>query len=574
MKKLLTFLFLLACNSSLQAQPASGIAPNFTLKDLNGNWHTLYTYLDQGKTVFIEFSAAWCQPCWNFHNSNVFKTLYQQHGPAGMSGVNGNTTDDVMVLFIEGEPNNTTAQLYGITGTGSAQTTLGNWVSGTPFPIIDTNATTTNALLNAWGITSYPTILMICRDRLVYKYNQQPASQLYSAANFTCPNYPPSQNVDAKTLSYKDKGYFFCTPNPQVRFQNYSVSNNITNATINIFSNSTQIHSYNWTGNLAPFQIANVQIPPFSANPFDGYRFEVQVTGDNQLTNNKSDNALFSVYSAPNAAALPLNEDFETTGIMPAKFKASSYYVEPITNSLTNPVVYVKGVNGQNTRAVRFHNRLMSWYRTLDLVAGNYNTQVPGSVKLEFDVAYAQYDGKENDTLEVLVSKDCGTTWNTVWLKSGDTLKTRTPVGNFTDFYPQQASEWRHEVADLTTYKDPNMLIQFRTHCNNGNDIWIDNLKIHSTTSVDETRIHKPELRVYPNPGNDFVQLKTNLPYDASGRLVITNATGQVVLQEENAVLSDQNAQTITVAHLPSGLYHVSFICKEGTFTSRLSILR
>lgn len=576
MKKLLLVFCLLVASSHIHAQPPSGLAPDFTLKDLNGNWHNLYSYLNQGKTVFIEFSAAWCQPCWNFHNSNVFETLYQQHGPSGLSGVNPNTTNDVMVFFIESEANNTTAQLYGITGSGSSQTTMGNWVAGTPFPILDTNATTTNALLNAWGITSFPTILMICRDRLAYKFSQQPASQLYSASSFICPSYPPSSSVDVKSLPYNDKDYFFCNPDPHIRFQNYSASNAITNASINILSNNTPIHTYNWTGNLQPYQIANVAVPGFAASPYSGYRFEVQVSGDTQPANNKSSDSLFWVYSAGNANSIPMNETFDNSPITPYKFKTSSYYVEPASGTVgTTPVIYVKDINGQNTRALRFHNRLMWWYETLDLVAGNYNTQGAGNLTLEFDVAYAQYNGNENDTLEVLISTDCGTNWNTAWLKSGSTLATRTPVGNFTDFYPQQVSHWRHESVNLNAYQDPNTVILFRTHCNMGNDIWIDNLKLQQTTSVREEKPEKTNMMIYPNPANEVVNLSLDLPFNTSGRLVVVNTAGRTMYEaKEVSLTKGKNSIVIPVMSFSEGVYYLAFTHRFGILASKFNILR
>lgn len=576
MKKRCLFVFFFAIARIVAAQPASGIAPNFTLRDLNGNWHTLYNYLDQGKTVFLDFSAAWCQPCWNFHNTHIFRDLYQQHGPSGMPGVNANTTNDVMVFFIEGEPNNTRNQLYGIAGSGSSQATQGNWVTGTPYPILDTNATTTTALLNAWGVNSYPTIFMICRDRLVYKFNQQPASQLYSAALYGCPNYAPSTTVDAKAVSYKDETYFFCTPDPMVRFQNYSLSSTITSANINIFSNNTQVYTHNWTGNLPPYQIANVQLPPFTANPYSGYRFEVQVTGDSYIANNKSTDSLFWVYSAGNAATLPKTENFDASPLLPYKFRTSSYYVEPVSNSIgTNPVIYVKGTNGQNTRAIRFHNRLLFWYKTLDLVIGNYNTQTTGSPKLEFDVAYAQYNGGENDTLEVLVSKDCGTTWQVAWMKSGNTLATRTPVGNFTDFYPQQASHWRHETVDLSPYKDPNTMIIFRTHCALGNDIWIDNLNLHSTTNINEIAADNAAMNIYPNPVKEDINIELDFAIPTKGDIVITSITGQVFRQLKNLSLTKGiNKITIPSQSLSSGLYYVIFKNNETSITRKFMMAR
>ena len=70
-------LIALFSTQSLYAQlPNGSIAPDFTLVDLNGTSHTLYDYLDAGQTVFLDFSAVWCPPCWSYHISGALEDLY------------------------------------------------------------------------------------------------------------------------------------------------------------------------------------------------------------------------------------------------------------------------------------------------------------------------------------------------------------------------------------------------------------------------------------------------------------------------------------------------------------------
>ncbi|MFM7661322.1 MAG: redoxin domain-containing protein, partial [Bacteroidota bacterium] len=97
MKKLLLSATILVGMGGLNAQtPVGTVVNNFTLTDINGNSHSLFDYLDAGKTVVIDVSATWCPPCWSYHNTGALNDFYNAHGP-------NSTANDAMVFFIEGD---------------------------------------------------------------------------------------------------------------------------------------------------------------------------------------------------------------------------------------------------------------------------------------------------------------------------------------------------------------------------------------------------------------------------------------------------------------------------------------
>lgn len=177
MKKFILLLSLSLFNSiNANAQLSNGsIAPDFWLTDLDGNSHNLYTYLDQGKVVFIEFFACHCPSCWAYHNTNKLKDLYAAYGPAG--------TDQLMVLMLEHDEYNGYNEFHGIT---QGWPTQGDWVSGNPIPIVNVEGND-RWVFSAYNMTYYPMIYKVCPDKTVELMSTTMTTpELYSSAD-NCP---------------------------------------------------------------------------------------------------------------------------------------------------------------------------------------------------------------------------------------------------------------------------------------------------------------------------------------------------------------------------------------------------
>ena len=242
MKKLL--LSALVCSAmfanNTYAQLADGsVAPDFTVQDINGETHNLYSYLDAGYSVVMDVSATWCGPCWGYHQTGALEDLYVNHGPAGYPGVSANTTDDVMVLWVEGDQSTTQADLEGTGGN-----TQGNWLANTAFPIID------DASLNGpYAIAFFPTIYTICPNRSITESGQIDANSHYAGIG-NCPQQ--AEGTDAGIIGYNgDVGLCGAGDVPvTVDIQNMG-TDALTSAEVMVYDGATLLSTTNWTGNLS-----------------------------------------------------------------------------------------------------------------------------------------------------------------------------------------------------------------------------------------------------------------------------------------------------------------------------------
>ena len=90
----------------------------YVAKDINGKEHDIDAILKSGKAILIDFSAAWCNPCWSIHKLGILDKIHEMFGPNG--------TNQIEILWVEasGEP---IEAIYGDGSKYKDMPTKGDW---------------------------------------------------------------------------------------------------------------------------------------------------------------------------------------------------------------------------------------------------------------------------------------------------------------------------------------------------------------------------------------------------------------------------------------------------------------
>ena len=383
-------------------------------------------------------------------------------------------------------------------------------------------------------------------------------------------SYPQALALDAGVVNISSLPSFQCTNSisPIITIKNYG-ANTLTSATI-YYDAAGNAGTIPWTGSLASGATTTVSLPTLNV-PLQGtsYYLFVEALNPNNGTDLQAANNSFTknfniyYYSLPG----PVTEGFSSTTFPPADWSLVNGDNGPTWTRVTNA-----GGFGSSSQSARMYfyasppGQIDELYlRPIDL---RY-AQAP--INLEFNVAYAQYQA-ENDRLEVLVSTNCGTTWNSLYNKAGSTLSTASPTTS--NFVPS-ASQWRAETVDLSPYLGQEVLMKFKATSAYGNNLFIDDLNIPLLTEMGQPVEFATDLNIYPNPLVDNATISFSLKNSQKIEIKVFNNLGELVINNSPQVYSaGDHTLKLNGAGLEAGSYLVTMSSEEGTTTRKMTIIK
>ena len=274
--------------------------------------------------------------------------------------------------------------------------------------------------------------------------------------------------------------------------------------------------------------------------------------------------------------ALPVSEGFQNGSSLPINWSVINN-----DNDKTWEVTNLAGYNSSSSIYVNNADYPANG-EIDDLVLSTLNLSSSSPVNLLFDYAYTLWtdpnsDPNFSDTLQVLVSSDCGVTWEKIWEKSGLNLVTSSPIFTENAWTPASNNQWDSENISLNSYmNEQDVVIKFRNITDYENNLFLDNINITGlsaakswdcdgqgncidpgtgegqysslalcinsciSTSIEEV---ENNLVLYPNPADKYV----NVEY--VGLKEIYTVLGKKLIETYN--------NKINITNIPKGVYMV-----------------
>jgi Pregnancy-associated plasma protein-A/Secretion system C-terminal sorting domain len=199
------------------------------------------------------------------------------------------------------------------------------------------------------------------------------------------------------------------------------------------------------------------------------------------------------------------------------------------------------------------------------------------SVFVSFDVAAKTrlYPGSTQfalDTLEVLVLKDCGNTYTSVWKKWGEDLQTIADpnYSNIDSFIPQ-ANSWKNVKVNITQAAGTSAAsagVVFKSTSNGDNNIYLDNINVRPLTFP--AKLKQQGYLLYPSPFSGSFNIQHFLAPTDLRSIGVYDSRGTLVFGKQFGANGANSTEKVDISREAAGVYTVKLSYTNKQIVERI----
>lgn len=258
---------------------------------------------------------------------------------------------------------------------------------------------------------------------------------------------------------------------------------------------------------------------------------------------------------------LPYAEGFDVSPTLPNDFS--------IDGGAINNWEATNAANFSGTNSVYINNFSNLQGAIGELESHTINLGGQSSANISFQYAYAKKTSTLGESVQFLVSSDCGNTW--VVLRG----LTTTASSTNSSFVPSGTGDWGYlNISIPSSFLTPNFRFKFRVENNGGNNIYVDDINITGVASINEID-NLSEIKVFPNPFRSNTNLNFKLNKRSEISISLLDLTGkeiQLILPKQELSEGDFYQYIINGDKLKSGTYFIRFIVNGQEQSQRVII--
>jgi hypothetical protein len=373
-------------------------------------------------------------------------------------------------------------------------------------------------------------------------------------------------NHDVILTNINEPDQRLCNPSfsPEITINNKGLQT-LTSLHITVEIDNNTALNYDWVGSVLHSGNTKITLP--SINISAGvYSLSITLSNPNGTTDEDRANNFLNKTIQYYPAVAELKEGFEQSDFLPIGWDI----VNP-DSSITWQKV--NGLSKTGNASMMIDNYNYSQIGSKDDLRTHGLTISAGvdSAFLVFNIAAASYTNSAAannnwDTLEVLVSTDCGASYSSLYRKWGANLITKA-IPDTEDFLPA-ANDWRQDSINLGGYiGKPDLLIAFRNTTGNENRIYLDDVKLRTVTI--NPYLKNEGFLVTPNPTNGLVAVQFYPTPTNLRSIQLYNISGQKIseLAINNGV---SNYYSFNLTNYSSGIYFVRAVFSDNVVIKKI----